>query len=132
MYRFFHKIHHKHIHPISISLFYHHPLDAFLSISLPNLIVLSILPYISFYQFNLILIYKAHIEIIGHCGKKLYPFSSFTQLPWLAKYLNIELYAEDHDLHHSLNNCNYGKRFSLWDKVFNTYKNAREYNLKNI
>jgi sterol desaturase/sphingolipid hydroxylase (fatty acid hydroxylase superfamily) len=43
-------------------------------------------------------------------------------LPNLPKWLNIELYCEDHDIHHSVNNCNYSKRFSLWDKVFGTFK----------
>jgi sterol desaturase/sphingolipid hydroxylase (fatty acid hydroxylase superfamily) len=73
----------------------------------------------------MIIVYKNFIEISGHSGKKLYPTSCFSQFKWLPQWLNIELYTEDHDLHHSLNNCNYGKRFSLWDKLFNTYKCSR-------
>ena len=132
LYRLIHKSHHKHNHPISILTFYQEPIEWLLVTTVPNLIPLYLLPQISYFQFNLILVYKTALEIGGHCGKKVYPTTSFTQFPWLVKYLNIELYTEDHDLHHSLNNCNYGKRFSLWDKVFNTYKNAREYDLKNI
>ena len=48
------------------------------------------------------------------------PTSSFPQCIWLPRLFNIELYTEDHDLHHSRNNCNYSKRFSLWDKIFKT------------
>ena len=34
---------------------------------------------------------------------------------------NAELYVCDHDLHHSAVRSNYGKRLSLWDKVFGPY-----------
>ena len=76
-------------------------------------------------QFNLIITYKLFIEISGHIGKKIYPTSCFSQFMWLPKLLEIELYTEDHDLHHSMNNCNYSKRFSFWDKLFGTYKSFR-------
>lgn len=72
-------------------------------------------------MFHFIVVYKNFIEISGHSGKILYPTTSFPQFMWLPKWLNIELYCEDHDNHHFINNCNYSKRFSLWDKVFNTY-----------
>jgi sterol desaturase/sphingolipid hydroxylase (fatty acid hydroxylase superfamily) len=135
LYKQFHKLHHKFKHPIGILLYYQHPIDWFTATIFPSIFSLYLLTYvskISYFQFNMIHIYKTAVEIAGHCGKKIYPVCSFTQFPWLVKYLNIELYSEDHNLHHSLNNCNYGKRFSLWDKVFNTYKNGHEYYLKNI
>jgi sterol desaturase/sphingolipid hydroxylase (fatty acid hydroxylase superfamily) len=68
------------------------------------------------------LIYKIFLEISGHTNKKLFPNGSFPQFIWLPKLLNIQIFTEDHNLHHVLNNCNYGKRFSLWDKLFGTYK----------
>lgn len=71
---------------------------------------------------NLIMIYKIFIEISGHSGKKI-KATSFPQFMWLPKIFDIELRTEDHDLHHTLNNCNYSKRFKLWDKIFSTYKN---------
>ena len=79
------------------------------------------IPTISYTQFSFMVIYKNFVEISGHCGKQLHPTSSFSQCMWVPKMMNIELYAEDHDLHHSLHNCNYAKRFSLWDKLFWTY-----------
>lgn len=122
LYRHFHKTHHRFEHPIAINTFYQDPIDLLLSNSLPTMITLSIIPQISYLEWNIMLIYKNFIEIAGHSGKSSFPVSSFPQFMWLPKILGIELYTEDHDLHHSLNNCNYAKRFSLWDHVFGTYK----------
>jgi sterol desaturase/sphingolipid hydroxylase (fatty acid hydroxylase superfamily) len=106
-----------------ILTFYHSAADLIITNSIPQVITLLMFPYISLFQFNLIATYKSFIEISGHSSKKLYPSGSFSQCIWLPKILDISLYAEDHTLHHSHNNCNYSKRFSLWDKLFGTYKN---------
>ena len=126
LYKYLHKVHHKFKHPISITSYYQDPLDLIITNSVPTILSLSFTKNISYRQFNIILIYKTFIEISGHCGKICYPACSFPQFIWLSKLLQIELYTEDHDLHHSLNNCNYAKRFSLWDKVFNTYKSLNK------
>lgn len=122
IYRYFHKIHHRFLHPISITTFYQDPVDLLITNSLPTILAVLMIPRISYLLFHWILIYKNFIEISGHCGKISYPSSSFPQCIWLPQMLGIELYTEDHDIHHSLNNCNYSKRFSLWDKVFGTYR----------
>jgi sterol desaturase/sphingolipid hydroxylase (fatty acid hydroxylase superfamily) len=124
LYKYCHKIHHKFKHPITITSYYQDPLDLIITNSIPTILTLSLTNNISYRQFNMLLIYKTFIEISGHCGKYMYPTSSFTQFIWLPKLLQIELYTEDHDLHHSLNNCNYAKRFAIWDKVFNTYNRS--------
>lgn len=124
LYRHCHKMHHKFKHPISITTYYQDPLDLIMTNSIPTILALSLTKFVSYRQFNIILIYKTFIEISGHCGKYVYPTSSFTQFIWLPKLLQVDLYTEDHDLHHSLNNCNYSKRFTIWDKVFNTYKSS--------
>ena len=124
LYKYLHKKHHKFKHPSSITTFYQDPIDLLITNSIPTVLSLLFFPYLSYLQFNFIIIYKNFIEISGHSGKKSYPTSSFPQCIWLPKILHIELYTEEHDLHHSLNNCNYGKRFSLWDKVFKTYKSS--------
>lgn len=124
LYKYCHKVHHKFMHPITITSYYQDPLDLVITNSIPTMLALSLTKNISYRQFNLILIYKTFIEISGHCGKRAYPTSSFPQLMWLPKLLQIDLYTEDHDLHHSLNNCNYAKRFSIWDKIFNTYTHS--------
>ena len=105
-----------------ILTFYHNPLDLIITNSIPQIVTLLIFPYISHFQFSIILTYKSLIEISGHSSKKLYPSGSFSQFIWLPRLLDISLYTEDHTLHHVLNNYNYSKRFSIWDKIFNTYK----------
>jgi len=124
LYKYCHKIHHKFKHPISIISYYQDPLDLIITNFVPTILALSLTKNISYRQFNILLMYKMFIEVSGHCGKYVYPTSSFSQFIWLPKLLQIDLYTEDHDLHHSLNNCNYSKRFALWDKVFNTYKSS--------
>jgi sterol desaturase/sphingolipid hydroxylase (fatty acid hydroxylase superfamily) len=118
---FYHKTHHSISHPSSAHAFYQHPIDYFITNIIPLTITIYILrPYTTFI-FILLLTYKTHIEIGGHCGKNNNT-SSFPQFIWLPKIFNIELHTKDHDKHHALNNCNYSKRFSLWDKIFKTYK----------
>ena len=126
VYKYIHKKHHKFAHPTAITTFYQDPLDLIITNSAPLIVSLLIFPYltntsISYVQYNLIIVYKEFIEISGHSGKKC-TTSSFPQFIWLPKMLHIELYTEEHDIHHSSNNCNYSKRFSIWDKVFKTYR----------
>jgi sterol desaturase/sphingolipid hydroxylase (fatty acid hydroxylase superfamily) len=122
LYKHIHKVHHKFSHPIAIITFYQNPIDLIITNSIPTYLTLIFMNKLSYLTFNFIIIYKTYIEICGHVGKKTYPTVSFSQFIWIPKLLNIELYTEDHDLHHSVNNCNYAKRFSLWDKICGTYK----------
>ena len=121
LYQYFHKKHHKYNNVNSYITFYQSPFDLLLSNSLPQIISICIFPFFSGLEYELMRVYLTYEEISGHNGRKTYPTSCFTQFIWVPRWLNIELYSEDHYLHHSLNNCNYSKRFSLWDKVFNTY-----------
>ena len=123
LYTHIHKIHHKHNHPISIIAFYQHPVDILITNSIPFILAsLCLNNKMSYFQFKLLLIYKIFIEISGHTGKMINS-CSFTQFVWIVKYLNIELTTENHDIHHTKNNCNYSKRFSLFDKLFGTFRN---------
>jgi len=122
LYQYLHKIHHHKNTPTILDTYYQNPLDLILSNAIPFCIVIKLIGNISMFELMLIGVYKSSVEIAGHTGKQIYPTSSFPQCPWLVKYFNIELYTEDHDLHHANPNCNYSKRFSLWDKIFGTYK----------
>jgi len=117
-----HKVHHHHPYPQILNTFYHHPLDLILVESIPTLIAFYFVPFSQF-QTQLVLVYKDFIEISGHVGKQLSPSSSFPLCVWIPRFLGIELYTEDHDTHHSSGNCNYAKRFRLWDRLFGTLKN---------
>jgi len=125
LYRLIHKDHHRFTYPIPIITFFQHPMDLLLTNSTPSFISFFIINRlfginISKFLFKLIMTYKTYIEIAGHCGKEI-KTPSFPQFIWIPKFLDIELYTVNHDLHHSSNNCNYSKRFSLWDRVFGTY-----------
>lgn len=120
-YKHLHKIHHSKVTTTCLDTYYQHPIDLILSNSIPFIIAILLLTKLTYLQFCLITIYKTAVEIAGHTGKKTFPTSSFPQYQWLPKGLNIELYTEDHDLHHKQLNCNYAKRLSLWDKIFGTY-----------
>jgi len=119
LYKHIHIVHHKFKNPNSKSSFYHHPLDLILTNVIPILLTLYLYP-VDQLTFSLLMVYKTFIEIAGHTGKKINA-SSFVQFKWLPQILGIDLKTEGHDLHHSRNKCNYGKRFKLWDKVFGTY-----------
>jgi sterol desaturase/sphingolipid hydroxylase (fatty acid hydroxylase superfamily) len=121
LYRMTHKKHHKYRNPVTIITYYQDPIDLLLTNSIPTLLALMLLPVVTLFQYHLLLVYKEFIEISGHSGKRLRPTSSFSQCIWLPRFFDIQLYTEDHDLHHSANNCNYSKRFNLWDKMFGTY-----------
>lgn len=132
----FHKVHHWHAHPTLINTFCHHPVDLFLMDCVPTLVAFWVFSGVfDAFQVQLILVYKAFIEISGHCGNsslrksladKPLHTGSFPLCIWLPRLLCIELITEDHDLHHSIHTCNYGKRFSLWDKLFFTYRRVTE------
>jgi len=121
----YHKIHHLHKYPTSVTTFYQHPIDLIIANVIPTIITFYLIR-VSMFQASLISIYKTFIEISGHTGKLLYPISSFPQFMWLPKLLGMELYGEDHDVHHTHYKYNFAKRFSLWDKVFGTYLSYRE------
>lgn len=120
-YKHVHKKHHKFLHPTTIITYYQDPVDLLLTNSIPTLLTLLMISFFSLSQFHIMLIYKEFIEISGHCGKNIFPTSSFSQCIWLPRFFKIQLYTEEHDLHHSVNKCNYSKRFTIWDKVFRTY-----------
>jgi len=124
LYKNTHKTHHMYLNPVPINAYYFNPIDLIISISIPMILTIMVLPFnLSLFDFIMISVYKQYTELAGHSGKKLSPASSFPQCIWLPRLLNIELYAEDHHMHHKLSNCNFAKRFSLWDKIFGTYTN---------
>lgn len=129
-YKNFHKKHHKFRYPSAITSFYQHPVDILVTNTVPlvaTVAMLSGLTRFSFYMLCLVSMYKTYIEISGHTGKDFRHTSSFPQCIWLPRALGIELEVNDHDFHHSSSNgCNYSKRFTLWDKVFGTYRYSKK------
>lgn len=124
LYKSIHKKHHKFLHPSADVAFYINPIDLALSYSVPITLAMFVIP-LDKSQFMWATAYLTYQEIGGHLGKKMAPTSSFAQCIWLPRTFDIELHTEDHDLHHSHFNYNYSKRFTLWDKVFGTYKQPK-------
>jgi sterol desaturase/sphingolipid hydroxylase (fatty acid hydroxylase superfamily) len=126
LYIWVHKKHHKFRYPTTILTYYQEPLDILITNAIPVALSVWIIHQqmgweMSPFQLTLLMIYKTYIEICGHTGKEVPNTSSFVQFMWLPRWLGIQLYTDDHDLHHTVNNCNYSKRFSLYDKLFGTF-----------
>lgn len=118
---YFHKTHHKQTDNISVFSTYNHNLiDLLISNVLPMYLTSCIIPLYET-QFFIFLLFKTFIEISGHAGTHI-KNSSFSQCFWIPKLFGIELYCRDHFIHHAKFKYNYGKRFTIWDKAFGTYK----------
>jgi sterol desaturase/sphingolipid hydroxylase (fatty acid hydroxylase superfamily) len=121
-----HKTHHTHVNLSPAIAFYQDWADLLIANVVPFFLAERIIhtvwgPFTAF-ELALLLTYKICVEISGHAGRRLSPASSFPQCVWLPRTFGIELYAEDHALHHTKPGCNFAKRFTLWDKVFGTYQ----------
>lgn len=127
LYQHFHKIHHKHFHPTLVTTFHHHYGDLLLSNVIPLFLSLFFITRffsISHYMLHMLIISKIYLELNGHCGKDI-KTGSFVQCIWLPQFFDISLYTADHDIHHNRIHYNFGKRFSLWDKLFDTYTSEK-------
>lgn len=122
----YHSIHHSHLHPTLLTTYVHHIGDLILSNVIPFYLTFFLCQKfffsISSYMLFMLYLSKIYIELCGHSGKDIKHIGSFVQCIWLPQLLGISLYTIDHDNHHLYNYCNYSKRFSLWDRVFGTYK----------
>lgn len=120
-----HKDHHEHVDLMPLVAFHHHPLDEILSKIVPFLLtqrIVHVFYRMSALEIALLATYKVYIEITGHISCSSKRTCSFPQCIWLPRALGIELYADDHAMHHRQTGCNFGKRFTLWDRVFETYR----------
>ena len=115
-----HKTHHGHTKNLAvISLYIQDPTE--LVISNLTLILLSYIVPLYELQYFMWFIFRTLVEQAGHSAF-INTDSCFSQFIWLPRLLNIDLNNSDHYNHHAVSDCNYAKRFSLWDKVFKTYK----------
>ena len=120
LYKNIHKVHHQHSTNISTaSVYVLHVGDLVLSTA-SILVAASVVPLYE-YQYFTWAVYRILGEQAGHVA--VYNSDScFSQCIWLPRLLDIDLNNADHFQHHALNNCNYSKRFSMWDRVFGTFK----------
>lgn len=120
-----HKKHHEHVHLMPLIAFHHDPSDEFILKLVPFLLTQRLIHQVypmSALEIAMIATYKVYIEITGHISCSSKRTCSFPQCIWLPRTLGIELYADDHAMHHANSSCNFAKRFTLWDRVFETYR----------
>lgn len=130
IYKYIHKRHHEYHEDTTVMATFHQdPVDLLLTNFLPMYITSHIVTF-SYPQYFIFLGYKTFNEIGGHLGKNVNS-CSFTPFIWLPKWFHIELHSIDHYHHHTKNNCNYSKRFSLWDKVLGTFYSSHSSNKNN-
>jgi len=119
LYQWIHKIHHEHIHPVSIAAEYAHPIEYGLANHFPSFVGLFVLGSKTHLWtvviWGLIRIFETHD---GHSGYE-FPWSIFRLIP----------FGEDstyHIFHHTKNVGNYASFMTIWDTVFDTNKDYYE------
>ncbi|KAF0683619.1 Aste57867_24325 [Aphanomyces stellatus] len=122
LYKHVHKQHHMHLHPSPLSTYEESAIDLFLTNVVPMAIAFAVGPALSSHQLQLVLAYKTYVEVAGHSGLDIKGMS-FPQMP-LVQCLSICIRVHDHDLHHTHPAFNFAKRFSVWDRLFGTFKPA--------
>jgi len=121
IYNYVHKLHHSDSLVNAYNTFHHTLADIILTNAVPILLAAYLFPLPRF-TLTLFFWFKTIVEVSGHTGKDT--TSSFLQFIYLPRTLGIELYSRDHGLHHYNPNVNFSKRFSIWDKVFGTFKSG--------
>ncbi|KAL1515395.1 hypothetical protein AB1Y20_002023 [Prymnesium parvum] len=122
LYRRVHKLHHAHTHDIRlISALQMTPADVALTHTAPLLGALCLVPLAPGLEMSLAKSYLLFQEFYGHAGVE-HRGKNFGIAPWLTSGLGIELRAEDHLRHHVQAEVNFSKRFSLFDRLFNTWR----------
>lgn len=121
LYKYVHKEHHTHENDNKIK---------YNNMNLIEFIFMRLLLSIPFYilklnlcNFLIFYIFLITSEVKGH-DIKLYNKNrySFSIIYFIPKLLKIELNVKDHINHHKYINYNYSKKFSIFDKIFGTYK----------
>jgi sterol desaturase/sphingolipid hydroxylase (fatty acid hydroxylase superfamily) len=120
IYMHVHKRHHFHLHPCPLSTYEQDGIDLCLTNVLPLILGISIGFQFSTLQLHLLFAYKTYVEVAGHSGLEIKGFS-FPQMP-LVNVFGFCLRVQDHDLHHTHPRWNFAKRFSLWDRLFGTFR----------
>ncbi|OWZ17941.1 hypothetical protein PHMEG_0008042 [Phytophthora megakarya] len=121
LYKNVHKRHHLHLNPCPLSTYEQDGFDLCLTNVLPFCLAWSLGSSFSTLQLHMLFAYKTYVEVAGHSGLNIKGFS-FPQMPLLNSISSICLRVHDHDLHHTHPRWNFAKRFSLWDKLFRTFR----------
>jgi len=122
LYRLTHKYHHQD-HRISVVTTFHHSLTDLILMNCLPLVCISYLYPLPLHTYLIWSWFKTLVEMGGHSGK-YGKSSSFPQCVWIPRVLGIEMYADNHNKHHTNPVVNFSKRFALWDKIFGTFRDG--------
>ncbi|KAG3118239.1 hypothetical protein PI124_g3446 [Phytophthora idaei] len=125
LYKNVHKQHHLHLHPCPLSTYEQDGIDLCLTNVLPFCLAWILGFSFSDLQLHLLFAYKTYVEVAGHSGLDIKGFS-FPQMPLVNNLTSICLCVHDHDLHHTHPRWNFAKRFSLWDRLFCTFRAGKQ------
>lgn len=121
LYKHVHKRHHMHLHPCPLSTYEQDVVDLCLTNVLPFVVASQLSLPFSAWQLQMLFAYKTYVEVAGHCGLEVKGFC-FPQMPLVSLIPLLRLCVRDHDLHHTHPKWNFAKRFSMWDKLFRTFR----------
>ena len=101
------------------------PIDVLITHTLPVLGALWAVPIRPGLEFTLVKAYLLFQELYGHAGVQ-HKGRNFGPAPFIVGALGLELQADDHQRHHIEASCNFSKRFNLFDRMFGTWRAARD------
>ena len=113
LYRF-HKIHHQSHNLNPWSAFAFHPVEAAISLGIMPLFIFifPVHPFALITFFTIVTFYN----VVIHLGFKAYSSENSN---------TIRNTAENHEIHHKEEKCNYGLYFTFWDKTMRTYRQKK-------
>eukprot|EP00038_Savillea_parva_P021154 m.33553 g.33553 ORF g.33553 m.33553 type:complete len:417 (-) comp5033_c0_seq1:2147-3397(-) len=122
-YQWIHAVHHTHTAPEAWDLFYMHPVESMLVVTVPFLLTPRMVP-LHWVIYEGLVIKAVLIDCYGHCGFDASPFHPFklTQFSLLPRFpwRSVFLTAAHHDLHHKYRQGNFALYLNLWDVLLNT------------
>ncbi len=120
LFKYIHSVHHYSSSPNPLTSFSLHPIEAIIQAMFLN-IMIFVLP-LHWSIFLIFSIFSYIYNILGHLGFEFFP-KGFTKKPLIGLFNT----ATHHDMHHKLNNFNFGLYFNIWDRLLKTnHKNYDE------
>jgi len=115
IFRLMHRLHHEYHDPSPIDLYVLHPIE---TIGFGTLwLILIALYHFNIYAVIIYLVVNVISGIVGHLGFEPIPEKTRRKFPF--SYLGTSHF---HHTHHNQISHNYGFYTTVWDKLFNTYK----------
>src|ERR1700749_3240653 len=120
-----HKTHHLSVNPTPFAAYAFHPVEAVVEVGIIPLVSFTI-PHAAG-TITVFVLYSLALNVLGHLGYELFQKGFATHR--LFKWHNTSTH---HNMHHSLNKCNYGLYFNFWDRIMGTNHPHYEETFNNV